>query len=137
MGVRQKRDAPGKASPLKTLFLLLGLNAVPLGAAFTVFVLREQGKITIRAIPQESVGTIFLMGAVVLGIVALGWVVFPPLLGLRRAARKRASGTFGFIFRGLGYFLLLDLVAVALLVLALATTELVLLARLALSLRGV
>ena len=133
--MRPRRDAPGKTSPLKTLLLLLGLNVVPVGFGVVVFVLKEQGKITLKALPQESVGTLVLMGAVLLGIVALGWVVFPSLLDLRQAARKRSQGTFGFFFKALAAFLLLDLLVLFALVCLLAGAELVLLARFGLSLQ--
>ncbi len=133
--MRPRRDAPGKTSPLKTLLLLLGLNVVPVGFGVVVFVLKEQGKITLKALPQESVGTLVLMGVVLLGIVALGWVVFPSLLDLRQAARKRSQGTFGFFFKALAAFLLLDLLVLFALVCLLAGAELVLLARFALSLQ--
>jgi hypothetical protein len=135
MGVKQRHNVPRKASPLKTALLLLGLNIVPVGFGVTVFVLRQQGKITLRELPQESVGTLVLMAAVLLGIVALGWVVFPSLLDLRKAARKRSEGTFGFFFRAIAAFLLLDLVVLFTLVCLLAGAELVLLARFALSLQ--
>jgi hypothetical protein len=111
---------------------LLLANALPIAAVVLFLILRAQGKASLQALPEASFLPLGLVGVAIFAIVALGWVVFPRLRELRRAARSRATGFFGFFWGGISFFLLVDMAALATLVLGLFATEIVLLVRFAL-----
>jgi hypothetical protein len=130
------RSEPRASSPLRTLLLLVGLNALPLGGAAYVLLLRQRGEVEVKALPDESRGLLVLMGVALVAIVMLGWVAFPALRDLRTAARRRARGPLSFLWSGLAGLLLLDLGVLAIAVLLTFGLELVLIVRFALSLHG-
>jgi hypothetical protein len=113
--------------------LLLLVNALPIGTAVAVLVLRQRGEVTVKPLPAGSAGNVVLIGLLLVSIVALGWFVYPLLRNLRDAARRRTRGLFFPFWGALWLIAALDLLILGTLVLALFAAELVLLARFALS----
>lgn len=113
--------------------LLLVLNALPIGAAITVLVLRARGAVTVKPLPAGSAGHAVLIALLLVSIVALSWVVYPRLRNLREAAKRRATGILLPFWGAIWLLVAIDLAILGTLVLALFAAELFLLARFALS----
>jgi hypothetical protein len=88
------RKPPPRESPLGTKLLLFALaNALPLGTVAALLVLANRGEVRFRPLPEEGVGLLGLLAAVLAGIVALGWGAAPVLSYFLRGARGRFEAT--------------------------------------------